>query len=111
MNNRAQRVPLPGCLALESLVENLLPGSLVLPLKYILKLHKGVSLVEVNFFGSHLELRDGFIDGELNTKYPTVLVDLGLNLVARIIALQLVGSGSKVFSSHVSSKTKWGGFS
>jgi hypothetical protein len=74
-------------------MENLLLGSLVLSLKYILKLHKRVSPVKVNFFGSHLELRDGFIDGELDTKFSTVLVDLGLNLVARIIALQLVGFG------------------
>jgi hypothetical protein len=72
-------------------VKNLLPGSLALPLKYVLVLHKGVSPVEVNSFGSHLKLRDGFIDGELDTKFSTVLVDLGLNLVARIIALQLVG--------------------
>jgi hypothetical protein len=74
-------------------MENLLPGSLVLPLKYILELHKGVSPVEVNFFRSHLKLRDGFIDGELDTEFSTVLVDLGFNLVARIIALKLVGFG------------------
>ena len=74
-------------------MKNLLSGSLVMPLKYVLKLLKGVSPVEVNFFSPNLELKDGFIDGELDTKFSTVLVDLGLNLVARIIALQLVGFG------------------
>ncbi len=86
MSNCAQRVPLLGHPALEILVENLLPGSLVLQLTYVLELHKGVSPVEVYFFGPQLKLRDGFIDGEIDTKFYTVLVDLGLNHIARIIA-------------------------
>ncbi len=75
------------------LVDNLLPGSFVLALEHILKLHKGVSIVKVDLLGPLFKLRDCFVHGKLNTKFSTVLVDFSLDFVSRVTALQFVGLG------------------
>ena len=69
---------------------DLLPGSFILALEHVLELREGVSPVEVDFHGSTVEIRDCSIDGELNTKFATVLMDFDFHLVERVIALQLV---------------------
>ncbi len=89
-------------------MNNLLPGSFVLSLEHVLKLHKGVRITEIDFVGPLFELGDSFVDGEFDTKFSTVLVDFGLDLIVRIIALQFVGLGQLSFLSHIFSKTKWG---
>ncbi len=75
----------------EELVHDLLPGSFILALEHVLKLREGVSPVEVDFYGPIVEFGDCLVDGELDTEFATVLVDFGFYLVARVIALQLVG--------------------
>ena len=72
-------------------MDDWLPGSFVLTLEHILKLQKGVSPVKMDFLGPLVEIRDGLVDSELNAKYATVLLDFCFHLVARVIALQLVG--------------------
>ncbi len=74
----------------EVLVHNLLPGSLVLALEHILKLHKEVREVKIDHLGPFYEVGDCFADRELNAKFSTILVGFGLDFVTRIIALQLV---------------------
>jgi hypothetical protein len=63
----------------EVLVHNLLPGSLVLALEHILKLHKGVREVEIDFLGPFFKVGDQFVDCEVNAKFSTILVDFGLD--------------------------------
>ncbi len=72
-------------------MHHLLPGSFVLALEHILKLHKGLSIVKIDLLGPFFELRNRFSNSELDAKFSTVLVDFGLNIVPRIIALQFVG--------------------
>ncbi len=71
----------------EVLESDLLPGSFVLALEHILKLHKGVSIVKVDLLGPFFKLRDCFVDSKLNTKFSTVLVDFSLDFVSRIATL------------------------
>jgi hypothetical protein len=77
----------------EVLLHNLLQGSLVLALEHILKLHERVQEVKIDLLGPFFKVRDLFVDPELNAKFSTILVDLGLDFVTRIIALQLVSLG------------------
>ena len=81
----------------EELVYDLLPGSFMLALEHVLELREGVIPVEVNFRGSIVEIRDRFVDGELDTEFATVLMDFGFHLVERVIALQLVGLWKRSF--------------
>ncbi len=67
----------------EVLVHNLLPGSLVLALEHILKLHKGVREVEIDLLGPFFKVRDHYVDSELGAKFSTILVDFGLDFVTR----------------------------
>ncbi len=50
-----------------------------------------MSVVDIDFLAPLFELKDSFVHGEFGTKFSTVLVDFGLDLIARIIALQFVG--------------------
>jgi hypothetical protein len=77
----------------EVLVHDLLPGSLVLALEHILKLHKGVREVEIDLLGLFFKVGDCSVNHELNTKFSTILVDFGLDFVMRIVALQLISLG------------------
>ncbi len=77
----------------EVLVQDLLPGSLVLALEHILKLHKGVRGLEIDLLGPFFEVRDCFVNCELNAKFSTILVDFGLDFLTRIVALQLISLG------------------
>ena len=81
----------------EELVYNLLPGSFILALEHVLELCEGVSPVEVDFPGSTVEIRDRFVEGELDTEFATVLMDFGFYLVERVVALQLVGLCKRSF--------------
>jgi hypothetical protein len=60
----------------EVIVDNLLSDHLVLASKHIIELLKGMSPVEMDFLGPLVEIGDGFVDSELNTKFATVDVDL-----------------------------------
>jgi hypothetical protein len=74
----------------EVLVHLLLPGSFVLALEHILKLHKRVREVEIDLLGPLFKVRDCFVGCDSYTKFSTILVDFGLEFVTRIIALQLI---------------------
>ncbi len=74
----------------EVLMNNLLPGSFVLALEHILKLHEGVSIVKVDLFGLFFKLQDCFVDSKLNTKFFTVVVDSGFDFVSRVATMQFV---------------------
>jgi hypothetical protein len=67
----------------EILVKNLFLVSLVLALEYVLKLHKGMRPVKIDFLGPNFEFGDHFVDGEFDTKFPAVLMKLGLDFVTR----------------------------
>ena len=83
----------------EELVYDLLPGSFKLALEHVLELREGVSEVEVDFYGSTVEIRDHPVNGELDTEFATVLMDFDFHLVVveRVIALQLVGLWKRSF--------------
>jgi hypothetical protein len=72
---------------------NKLPGCFVLALEVILELHEGVSIIKVDLLGPFFNFRDCFVDSKLYTKFPTVLVDFGLDFVLRVTTLQFVGLG------------------
>ncbi len=77
----------------EVLVHDLLPGSLVLALEHILKLHKVVRESKIDLLGPFFEVGDCFVDHELNAKFSTILVNLSLDFVTRIAALQFLSLG------------------
>ncbi len=78
-------------------MKNLFPDSLVLALEYVLKLHKGMRPVEIDFLGPNFKLGDHFVGDIFDTKFPVVLVNLSLDFVTWIIALQLVFLGEYEF--------------
>ena len=92
----------------KELVYNLLPGSFILALEHIIELREGVSPVEVDFPGPTVEIGDRLVNGELDTKFATVLMDFGFHLVERVIALQLVGLWKKDFLIPVLRQKKKG---
>ena len=77
----------------EVLAEQRLPGSPVLSLEHILKLHKGVNPGEVALFCPFVKLRDHLIDGKFNQLLTIILVDLNSTFVLGIGTLQLVNFG------------------
>jgi hypothetical protein len=94
----------------EVLLNNLLPGSLILTLVHVIKLDKQVSPVEIDFLGPLFKVGDSFVVGEFDTRFAAVLVDFGLYFVARIMALQLVGIGERHFLIPFLFKAKWSSF-
>ncbi len=74
-------------------MNNLLPGSFLLPLEHVLKLHNGVSTVKIDLLGPLFKPRDCFVNIKFDAEFATVLVDFGHAFIARIIALQFVGLG------------------
>jgi hypothetical protein len=70
-------------------VEHLLPVGLVAAKENIVKLGKACDVVHVQFFQCADELGDRLVKGKLDPKQAIILVDLGLVLVMRIVALQL----------------------
>ncbi len=59
----------------EVVVDNLLPGRLILAFEHILKLLKRVRPVKMDFLGPFVKIRDGFVDSELDSEFATVNVD------------------------------------
>ena len=47
----------------------------------------------MDFLGSLVEVGNGLINRELNTKLATVLMDFGFYLIASVVTLQFVGFG------------------
>jgi hypothetical protein len=80
------------------LVEHLLPVGLVAAKEHIAELGKACDVVQVQFLQHADELRDPLVEGKLDPKQAVVLVDLGLVLVTRIVALQLVKFGEHCLS-------------
>ena len=64
----------------EVVMDNLLPGRLILAFEHILKLLKGVSQVKMDFLGPLVEVGDGFVDGELDKEFATDDVDFRFSL-------------------------------
>ena len=49
----------------------------------------------MDLLGSLVEVGNGLIDRELNTKLVTVLMDFGLYLIASVVTLQIAGFGER----------------
>ena len=72
-------------------MNHLLPGCFVLAFKHVLKLLKGGSPVEMDFLGPIVEIRDGLVYDELDTKFSTVNVDFSFHFEASVFVLHFVG--------------------
>ncbi len=72
-------------------MHDLFPGRLILSLKDIFKLVKGVCPVEMNFLGPLVEIGDGFVDGKSNAESTAVDVDLRFQFIkTRVLVLHFV---------------------
>jgi hypothetical protein len=90
------------------LMEHLLPVGLVAFKEHIAELGKARDVVQVKFFRRLDELGDRFVEGKLDSEQAIILVDFGLLLVRRIIALQLVNFGKHCLSVPTALKyEKW----
>ncbi len=49
--------------------------------------------VEMDLFGSLVEVGNGLIDRELDAELATVQMDFGFHLIASVVTLQFVGFG------------------
>jgi hypothetical protein len=72
------------------LMKHLFPGCSVVALEHILKLCKRVGPVKVACFCSFIKLRDGLLDGKLDTILAVILMDLYLAFIASVITLKLI---------------------
>jgi hypothetical protein len=82
----------------EVVVQDLLPGSLILPLQDVLELLKGGSPVEMDFLGLLVEIGDGFVGSEFNAESTAVNVDLRFQFVKMwVLVLHLVQFLQKIF--------------
>jgi hypothetical protein len=112
-HNLAPAQGLLGWWALENArgaVEHLLPVGLVVGKEYIAKLGKACQVIQVQFFWCMNELGDRFIESKLDYKLTVILMDFGLILVTRIVALQLVDLGSTILVSQQHWSMKQGFF-
>ncbi len=82
----------------EVVVNDLLPGRLVLSLEDILKLLQGGCPVKMDFLRPLVEIGDGFVDGKFDAESTAVDVNLHFQFIkTRVLVLHLVQFLRKVF--------------